>query len=104
MAERINIAKAERERILDKAKADMAKIRTKALTYAEVTVKQAQGDAQSYTKLINEYHDRGEVVRDRLRYEKLAEVAPYLKAPTVYAIPNTNAKQKLIIILPGKPE
>ena len=100
----INEAMAERAGILDQARADVSTIRTKAHTYAEATIKQAEGDAQRYTELINEYHDKGEVVRDRLRYEKLAEVAPYLKVPTIHAMPDTNGKQKLVITIPDDPE
>ncbi|MCK4850088.1 MAG: hypothetical protein KAT11_01995 [Phycisphaerae bacterium] len=103
-ADLINLAKVERRRILDKAEADVATIRTEAYTYAEATVKQAYGDAQRYTELINEYHDKGEVVRDRLRNEKLAEVAPYFKAPIIHAMTDTDGKQRLVITIPGKPE
>ncbi len=100
----INVAEAERTRIFDRAKAKVAEISTRASTYHEATVRQAEGDAKRYADLINEYHKGGEVVRDRLRYEKLAEVAPFFKAPTMYAIPNENGKQKLVITIPGKPE
>ena len=102
--ELINFAIAERIRIRHQADAKVAEILTKAYTYREATERQAEGDAKRYADLINEYHKGGEVVRDRLRYEKLAEVAPYFKAPTMYAIPNENGKQKLVITIPGKPE
>ncbi len=100
----VYIAKTAAKRIEDGATAQVAAILAEANTYAEATVKQAYGDAQRYTELINEYHKGGEVVRDRLRYEKLAEVAPYFKAPTIYAMPDTDGKQKLVITIPGKPE
>ena len=100
----VNIAMTDVKRIEDGSIAKVASIRAEANTYAEATVKQAYGDAQRYTDLIKEYHDQGEVVRDRLRNEKLAEVAPYFKAPTIHAIPDTDGKQKLIITIPGKPE
>ena len=100
----VNIAMTAAKRIVDESTAKAAEIRSEADIYAEATVMQAQGDAQRYKELINEFHDGGEVVRNRLRNEKLAEVAPKFKAPTVYAIPNTDGKQKLIITIPGKPE
>lgn len=103
-AQLLHRANAEAKRIDDEAKAKIAAIITEAHTYGDLTERQARGDAKRYTDLINEYHKGGEVVRDRLRYEKLAEVAPYFNAPTMYAIPNENGKQKLVITIPGKPE
>ena len=99
-----NTAKAEREQILNEAQAQVAQIRTEAETYSQTTIRQAQGEAKSFKALIREYHTQGEVVRDRLRYEKLAEIAPYLKAPTVHTIPNSQGKQRLVITIPGEPE
>ncbi len=100
----VNLAKLGYSRIKNEAEAEVAAIRTEAESYSEATIREAQGDAKRYTDLINEYHKGGEVVRDRLRYEKLAEVAPYFKAPTIHAMPDTNGKQKLVITIPGKPE
>ena len=100
----INLARRAAQRIKDQAESEVAGILTKADTYSVVTVRQAEGDAKRYTDLINEYHKGGEVVRDRLRYEKLAEVAPNFKAPTIYAMPDSDGQQKLVIIIPGKPE
>ena len=97
-------AKAEAKGIEDKAESDVAAIITEARTDRNITIRQAQGDAKRYTDLINKYHEGGEVVRDRLRYEKLAEVAPNFKAPTIHAIPDTQGRQKLVITIPGKPE
>jgi len=97
-------AEAEREQLLNEAQAQVAQIRTEAETYTQTTIRQAQGDAKRFKALIREYHAQGEVVRDRLRYEKLAEIAPYLKAPTVHTIPNTKGSQRLVITIPGKPE
>ncbi len=100
----IYIAKTDAKRIEDGSTAEVASILAEANIYAEATVEQAKGDAQRYKELINEYHDQGEVVRDRLRNEKLAEVAPYFKAPTIHAISDTGGKQKLVITIPGEPE
>ena len=97
-------ARSEARRIEDKARADISAIITEADTYSDLTVRQAKGEADRYAKLIDEYHKGGEVVRDRLRYEKLAEVAPYFKAPTIHAIPDADGRQKLVITIPGKPE
>ncbi len=100
----IHEAEENYNRIVDQAKAEALKILNEARTYKRTTIKQAQGDAKRYTKLIKEYKDKGEAIRDRFRYEKLAEVAPFLKTPTIYAIPSTNGKQKLVIIIPDKPK
>lgn len=97
-------AEAGAKRFKDKAESDVAAIITEAETSSYITIRQAQGDAKRYTDLINKYHEGGEVVRDRLRYEKLAEVAPNFKAPTIHAIPDTQGRQKLVITIPGKPE
>ena len=101
---RIADAMIEANQIVNQARARSSAILSEAQTYFQATISQAQGDAQRFTALIKEYQDKGEVVRDRLRYEKLAEVAPYLKAPTVHAIRNTQGKQKLVITIPGEPE
>jgi len=100
----IAIAQIEANQIVNEAQAESSKILRKAQTYYHATRSQAHGDADRFKALIKEYQDKGEVVRDRLRNEKLAEIAPYLKAPTVHAIRDTQGKQKLIIIIPGKPE
>ena len=97
-------AEAEREQLLNEAQAQVAQIRTEAETYSQITIRQAQGNAKRYKDLIDQYQAQGEVVRDRLRYEKLAEIAPYLKAPTVHTIPNTKGTQRLVITIPGEPE
>ena len=100
----IAIAQIEANQIVNVAHSKSSKILREAQTYSQATTSQAHGDADRFKALIKEYQDKGKLVRDRLRYEKLAEVAPFLKAPTIYAIPDTNGKQKLVIIIPGKPE
>ena len=99
-----NVAEAQGQQILDEAQAMITQIRTEAEVYGQSTVRQARGDAQRYADLIEKYHQQGQVIRDRLQYEKLAEVAPYLKAPTIHTIPNDNGSQRLIISIPGEPE
>ena len=99
-----NTAEAERRQLLNEAQAQVAQIRTEAETYSQITIRQAQGDAKRYADLIQQFQTQGEVVRDRLQYEKLAEIAPYLKAPTVHTIPNDKGTQRLVITIPGKPE
>ncbi|NIA07683.1 MAG: hypothetical protein GWP14_08655 [Actinobacteria bacterium] len=99
-----NTAQADRKQLLNEAQAQVAQIRTEAETYSQTTIRQAQGNAKRFKALIAEYHAQGEVVRDRLRYEKLAELAPYLKAPTVYTVPNSQGSQRLVITIPGEPE
>lgn len=100
----IAIAQIEANQIVNQARAKSSAILSKAQTYRQATISQAKGDAQRFTALIQEYQDKGEVVRHRLQLEKLAEVAPYLKAPIVHAIRDTRGKQKLVITIPGKPE
>lgn len=100
----IQPALAEADQILRQAEAHKFDILTKAQSYLQATISQARGEADRFSALIKEYQDKGEVVRDRQRYEKLAEVAPYLKAPIVHAIRSPEGKQKLLITIPGKPE
>lgn len=99
-----HLAAMERDQIDNEAKAKSAAIISEARSYVQATISKARGDADRLAKLINEFHQKGEVVRDRLRYEKLAEVAPYFKAPTVHTIKDPQGKQKLVITIPGKPE
>ena len=90
--------------IINEARARSSEIVTKARTYYESTISKAQGDAERYAELIKKYHQQGEVVRDRLRYEKLAEVAPFFKVPTIYTTEDEDGKQKLVIIVPEQKE
>ena len=100
----IAFARMQYRQIIDKAAAESSAIKSGARIYAESTVSKARGDAERYAELIKKYHQQGEVVRDRLRYEKLAEVAPFFKVPTVYTTKDEDGKQKLVIIVPEQKE
>lgn len=97
-------AQLNRTQIINQARAESSEIVSKARTYYESTVSKARGDAERYAELIEKYHQQGEVVRDRLRYEKLAEVAPFFKVPTIYTVKDDEGKQKLVIIIPEQKE